>query len=104
MSCLAADGRIRSVISFNRGGTWRQLSKPENVDCGKQFQRVCSNPGRHISYFIIYELVTKTLCPCAFCHQCNLHIHGEHSRNNRIVPMLALSEPTAVGLVIAHGD
>uniref|UniRef100_A0A671VU90 Si:dkey-159a18.1 n=1 Tax=Sparus aurata TaxID=8175 RepID=A0A671VU90_SPAAU len=70
---LDDDGRIRSVISFNRGGTWRQLSKPENVDCGKQFQR------------------------------CNLHIHGEHSRNNRIVPMLALSEPTAVGLVIAHG-
>uniref|UniRef100_A0A3Q1GJT0 Si:dkey-159a18.1 n=1 Tax=Acanthochromis polyacanthus TaxID=80966 RepID=A0A3Q1GJT0_9TELE len=57
-------GRIRSVISFNRGGTWRQLNKPDN---------------------------------------CNLHIHGEHSRNIRIVPMLALSEPTAIGLVIAHG-
>lgn len=36
--------------------------------------------------------------------QCNLHIHGEHSRRNRIVPMLALSEPTAIGLVIAHGN
>uniref|UniRef100_A0A8C4IW74 VPS10 domain-containing protein n=1 Tax=Dicentrarchus labrax TaxID=13489 RepID=A0A8C4IW74_DICLA len=70
---LDEDGRIRSVISFNRGGTWRQLNKPKNVDCGEQ--------------------VTK----------CNLHIHGEHSRNNRIVPMLALSEPTAIGLVIAHG-
>uniref|UniRef100_A0A3Q3N2F9 Si:dkey-159a18.1 n=1 Tax=Labrus bergylta TaxID=56723 RepID=A0A3Q3N2F9_9LABR len=61
------EGRIRSVISFNRGRTWRQLDKPDNVEC-----------------------------------QCNLHIHGEHSRNNRIVPMLALSEPTAIGLVIAH--
>uniref|UniRef100_A0A3Q0R2Z7 Si:dkey-159a18.1 n=1 Tax=Amphilophus citrinellus TaxID=61819 RepID=A0A3Q0R2Z7_AMPCI len=61
---LDMDGRIRSVISFNRGGSWRLLNKPEN---------------------------------------CNLHIHGEHSRINRIVPMLALSEPTAVGLVIAHG-
>ncbi|XP_074554535.1 sortilin [Halichoeres trimaculatus] len=70
---LDEDGRIRSVISFNRGGTWRQLSKPDNVECGKQVKK------------------------------CNLHIHGEHSRNNRIVPMLALSEPTAVGLVIAHG-
>ncbi|XP_070709817.1 sortilin [Pempheris klunzingeri] len=70
---LDEDGRIRSVISFNRGGTWRQLNKPENVECG--------------------EHVLK----------CNLHIHGEHSRNNRIVPMLALSEPTAIGLVIAHG-
>lgn len=41
---------------------------------------------------------------CAFPPlQCNLHIHGEHSRNNRIVPMVALSEATAVGVVIAHG-
>ncbi|XP_076578674.1 sortilin [Chaetodon auriga] len=70
---LDDDGRIRSVISFNRGGTWRQLNKPENVDCEEQVQN------------------------------CNLHIHGEHSRNNHIVPMLALSEPTAIGLVIAHG-
>ncbi|KAM9328537.1 sortilin [Pholidichthys leucotaenia] len=71
---LDVDGRIRSVISFNRGGTWRQLSKPENVNCEHQ--------SKH----------------------CNLHIHGEHSRKNRIVPMLALSEPTAIGLVIAHGS
>lgn len=71
---LDVDGRIRSVISVNRGGTWRQLNKPENVNCGDQVKH------------------------------CNLHIHGEHSRNNRIVPMLALSEPTAIGLVIAHGS
>uniref|UniRef100_A0A8C2XUJ0 Si:dkey-159a18.1 n=1 Tax=Cyclopterus lumpus TaxID=8103 RepID=A0A8C2XUJ0_CYCLU len=70
---LDEDGRIRSVISFNRGGTWRHLNKPENVDCGEQVKH------------------------------CNIHIHGEHSRNIRIVPMLALSEPTAIGLVIAHG-
>ncbi|XP_061571228.1 sortilin [Cololabis saira] len=71
---LDVDSRVRSVISFNRGGTWRQLHKPENVDCGD-----------HVK-------------------SCNLHIHGEHSRNNRIVPMLALSAPTAIGLVIAHGS
>ncbi|KAF3705163.1 Sortilin Neurotensin receptor 3 [Channa argus] len=70
---LDEDGRIRSVISFNRGGMWQQLNKPENVDCEDKTRK------------------------------CNLHIHGEHSRNNRIVPMVALSEPTAVGLVIAHG-
>ncbi|XP_030576200.1 sortilin [Archocentrus centrarchus] len=70
---LDMDGRIRSVISFNRGGSWRLLNKPENVKCGDNVR------------------------------SCNLHIHGEHSRINRIVPMLALSEPTAVGLVIAHG-
>uniref|UniRef100_A0A3Q3M508 Sortilin-like n=1 Tax=Mastacembelus armatus TaxID=205130 RepID=A0A3Q3M508_9TELE len=70
---LDEDNCIRSVISFNRGGKWQRLNKPENVDC---------------------EDHTKN---------CHLHIHGEHSRNNQIVPMLALSEPTAVGLVIAHG-
>lgn len=37
-------------------------------------------------------------------HQCNLHIHGEHSCNNRMVPMVTLSDSTAVGLVIAHGN
>ncbi|XP_077356906.1 sortilin isoform X2 [Festucalex cinctus] len=71
---LDKDGRIRSVISFNRGGTWHQLSKPQNVDCGKEVKN------------------------------CNLHIHGEHSRINRIIPMLLMSDPTAVGLVIAHGS
>ncbi|XP_078137726.1 sortilin [Sander vitreus] len=70
---LDKDGRIRSVISFNRGGAWRQLNKPDNVECGEQVKN------------------------------CNLHIHGEHSRKNSIIPMLALSEPTAIGLVIAHG-
>ncbi|XP_020569962.1 sortilin-like isoform X2 [Oryzias latipes] len=71
---LDVDGRIRSVISFNRGGAWRQLDKPENVDCE------------------------------AHVKKCNLHIHGEHSRKNGIVPMVALSDATAVGLVIAHGS
>nr|XP_057933144.1 sortilin isoform X1 [Doryrhamphus excisus] len=70
---LDQDGRIRSVISFNRGGSWQQLSKPGNVECGQEVKN------------------------------CKLHIHGEHSRINRIVPMLLMSEPTAVGLVIAHG-
>ncbi|XP_056877885.1 sortilin isoform X1 [Takifugu flavidus] len=70
---LDQDNRIRSVISFNRGGTWRQLNKPDNVDCDAQVQK------------------------------CNLHIHGEHSRNNRMVPMVTLSDSTAIGLVIAHG-
>lgn len=54
---------------------------------------------------------TSSLKRCCVCLcvpprrplQCNLHIHGEHSRNNRIVPMVALSEATAVGVVIAHG-
>lgn len=40
MTAFVADGRIRSVISFNRGGTWRQLNKPENVDCEDDVQDV----------------------------------------------------------------
>ncbi|XP_051544146.1 sortilin isoform X2 [Myxocyprinus asiaticus] len=70
---LEEDGRIRSVISFDRGGQWRFLKKPENVDCPE---------------------ISK---------KCNLHIHGEHSHFSGITPMLPLSEPTATGLVIAHG-
>ncbi|KAF6718478.1 Sortilin, partial [Oryzias melastigma] len=96
---LDVDGRIRSVISFNRGGAWRQLDKPENVDCEAHVKKV----GRHHRYMrsLRYNIPTS-LC-FLFLSQCNLHIHGEHSRKNGIVPMLALSEPTAVGLVIAHG-
>ncbi|KAM3859028.1 sortilin [Diretmus argenteus] len=70
---LEEDGRIRSVISFDRGGEWTLLNKPENVECDENVKN------------------------------CNLHIHGEHSRYNRITPMLPLSEPTVIGLVIAHG-
>ncbi|CAM4565993.1 unnamed protein product [Leuciscus chuanchicus] len=71
---LEEDGRIRSVISFDRGGRWRFLNKPENVDCPENSKK------------------------------CNLHIHGEHSHFSGITPMLPLSEPTATGLVIAHGS
>ncbi|XP_048123781.1 sortilin isoform X1 [Alosa alosa] len=71
---LEEDGGIRTVISFDRGGEWRLLKKPENVKCGANVKK------------------------------CNLHIHGEHSRYNNITPMLPLTDPTAIGLVIAHGS
>ncbi|XP_067283457.1 sortilin isoform X2 [Pseudorasbora parva] len=71
---LEEDGLIRSVISFDKGGQWRFLKKPENVDCPENLKK------------------------------CNLHIHGEHSHFSGITPMLPLSEPTAIGLVIAHGS
>uniref|UniRef100_A0A8C2E0U7 Si:dkey-159a18.1 n=1 Tax=Cyprinus carpio TaxID=7962 RepID=A0A8C2E0U7_CYPCA len=71
---LEEDGRIRSVITFDRGGRWRFLKKPENVNCPET------------------------------SNKCNLHIHGEHSHFSGITPMLPLSEPTAIGLVIAHGS
>ncbi|XP_036432658.1 sortilin isoform X2 [Colossoma macropomum] len=71
---LVEDGRISTVISFNKGGEWRPLKKPENVECGRGVER------------------------------CNLHIHGEHSLYSGISPMLPLSDPSAVGLIIAHGS
>uniref|UniRef100_A0A8C2A0H5 Si:dkey-159a18.1 n=1 Tax=Cyprinus carpio TaxID=7962 RepID=A0A8C2A0H5_CYPCA len=71
---LEEDGRIRSVISFDRGRRWRFLKKPENVNCSDSSKK------------------------------CNLHIHGEHSHFSGITPMLPLSEPAAIGLVIAHGS
>ncbi|KAJ8261816.1 hypothetical protein GJAV_G00158740 [Gymnothorax javanicus] len=71
---LEKDNRIRTVISFDRGGEWRPLTKPENVECGKNAKN------------------------------CNLHIHGEYSRYYRLAPSLPLCDPSAVGLVIAHGS
>lgn len=49
MTDFVADGRIRSVISFNRGGTWRHLRKPENVDCEDEVQKVCYM-SKHLIY------------------------------------------------------
>ncbi|XP_689083.7 sortilin isoform X2 [Danio rerio] len=71
---LEEGGCIRSVISFNRGGRWRYLKKPENVDCPDMSKK------------------------------CNLHIHGEHSHFSGVTPMTPSSEPTAIGLVIGHGS
>lgn len=36
--------------------------------------------------------------------QCSLHIHASYSISQKLnVPMAPLSEPNAVGIVIAHG-
>ncbi|KAL4658416.1 sortilin-like [Arapaima gigas] len=71
---LEEDGRIRTVISFDRGGEWRLLNKPDNTECGP-------NPKN-----------------------CNLHIHGQYSQAKNLAPMLPLSDPSAVGIIIAHGS
>ncbi|XP_066524564.1 sortilin [Hoplias malabaricus] len=71
---LEEDDRISTVITFNKGGEWGPLKKPENVECGKSVEK------------------------------CNLHIHGEHSLYSGISPMLPLSDSSAIGLIIAHGS
>ncbi|XP_058273116.1 sortilin isoform X2 [Hemibagrus wyckioides] len=68
------DGRICTVITFNNGGQWWPLKKPKNMECEESIKK------------------------------CNLHIHGEHSHYSGISPMLPLSHPSAVGLIIAHGS
>lgn len=36
--------------------------------------------------------------------QCSLHIHASYSISQKLnVPMVPLSEPNAVGIIIAHG-
>uniref|UniRef100_A0A8B9JTA9 Sortilin-like n=1 Tax=Astyanax mexicanus TaxID=7994 RepID=A0A8B9JTA9_ASTMX len=71
---LKKDGRITTVITFNKGGEWIPLRKPQNVDCGRNVKK------------------------------CNLHIHGEHCHYSGISPMVPLTDPSAVGLIIAHGS
>ncbi|XP_062861217.1 sortilin [Trichomycterus rosablanca] len=71
---LDEEGQICTVITFNKGGKWRPLKKPKNVDCRTDVK------------------------------MCNLHIHGEHSHYSGISPMIPLSDPSAVGLIIAHGS
>ncbi|XP_053562736.1 sortilin [Bombina bombina] len=77
-SVLSEDNSIRSVITFDQGGEWSPLRKPENTNC---------------------DLTAKDK------EQCSLHIHAQYSISQRLtVPMPPLSEPNAVGLVIAHGS
>ncbi|XP_072135054.1 sortilin-like [Mobula birostris] len=77
-SILAEDGSVQSVITFDRGGKWQPLRKPENSDCDSTAKNK---------------------------DECSLHIHASYSISQKLnVPMPPLSEPNAVGLIIAHGS
>ncbi|XP_067863642.1 sortilin [Heptranchias perlo] len=77
-SVLADDGSVQSVITFDRGGEWTPLRKPENSDCDSTAKNK---------------------------DECSLHIHASYSISQKLnVPMPPLSEPNAVGLIIAHGS
>lgn len=57
-----------------------------------------------MSLFSLLFFVLLTLC-CLPPVQCNLHIHASYSTSLKLnVPMLPLSEPNAVGLILAHGN
>uniref|UniRef100_A0A4W5JK62 Sortilin n=1 Tax=Hucho hucho TaxID=62062 RepID=A0A4W5JK62_9TELE len=77
-SILAEDGSVQSVVSFDQGGEWVPLQKPANTKCDS----TAKDPDK-----------------------CNLHIHAAYSTAMKLnVPMLPLSEPNAVGLIMAHGS
>ncbi|XP_038138888.1 sortilin 1b [Cyprinodon tularosa] len=77
-SILAEDNSVQSVVSFDQGGEWLPLRKPVNSKC----DATSKDPDK-----------------------CSLHIHAAYSTAMKLsVPMLPLTEPNAVGLIIAHGS
>lgn len=75
-SVLAEDGSAQTMVTFDQGGEWRALKKPRNGKCDS----TAKDP----------EL-------------CSLHIHASYSTSMKLnVPMLPLTEPNAVGLILAH--
>ncbi|TRZ00980.1 hypothetical protein DNTS_010319 [Danionella cerebrum] len=77
-STRADDGSIQTVITFDQGGEWVPLKKPENGECDSTAKDA---------------------------ERCSLHIHASYSTFMKLnVPMLPLSEPNAVGLILAHGS
>ncbi|XP_030639983.1 sortilin 1b [Chanos chanos] len=77
-SVLAEDDSVQTVVSFDQGGEWVPLQKPENSQCDSTAK-------------------DKEIC--------SLHIHASYSTTMKLnVPMLPLSEPNAVGLILAHGS
>uniref|UniRef100_A0A8C2XTN4 Sortilin n=1 Tax=Cyclopterus lumpus TaxID=8103 RepID=A0A8C2XTN4_CYCLU len=77
-SVLAEDKSVHSVVSFDQGGEWVPLRKPANSKC----DATAKDPDK-----------------------CSLHIHAAYSTAIRLnFPMLPLTEPNAVGLILAHGS
>nr|XP_040049590.1 sortilin 1b [Gasterosteus aculeatus aculeatus] len=77
-SVLAKDKSVHSVVSFDQGGEWVPLRKPAYSKC----DATAGDPDK-----------------------CSLHIHAAYSIAMKLnVPMLPLTEPNAVGLILAHGS
>ncbi|KAM5180916.1 sortilin [Mantella aurantiaca] len=77
-SVLSEDNSVHSVISFDQGGEWNRINKPVNSKC---------------------DSTAKD------SEKCSLHIHGQYSISQKLaVPLPPMSEPNAVGIIIAHGS
>ncbi|KAL4658653.1 sortilin-like [Arapaima gigas] len=76
-SVLDQNDLVQTVVTFDQGGEWMPLQKPVNIQC-----KATSGSD-----------------------QCSFHIHASYSMTMKInVPMLPLTEPNAVGLILAHGS
>uniref|UniRef100_A0A667WGR2 Sortilin 1a n=1 Tax=Myripristis murdjan TaxID=586833 RepID=A0A667WGR2_9TELE len=79
-SVLTQEGTVKTVITFDQGATWQTLRRPQNSHCDSE---------------------TMTNRP----YRCSLHIHASYSTSMKMnVPMLPLSQASAVGLILAHGS
>ncbi|XP_028262953.1 sortilin-like [Parambassis ranga] len=79
-SVLTEDGLVETVITYDQGARWQTLCRPQNSQCNSD---------------------TSTNRP----NRCRLHIHASYSTTMKMnVPMLPLSQPNAVGLILAHGS
>ncbi|XP_026163747.1 sortilin-like [Mastacembelus armatus] len=79
-SILTEDGAVETVITFDQGAKWQPLRRPQNSHC---------------------DTDTSTNRP----NRCRLHIHASYSTTMKMnVPMLPLSQPNTVGLILAHGS
>ncbi|XP_075316758.1 sortilin-like [Odontesthes bonariensis] len=79
-SVLTEDGAAETVITYDQGANWQTLRRPQNSQCNTDAST--NRPNR-----------------------CRLHIHASYSTTMRMnVPMLPLSQPNAVGLILAHGS
>uniref|UniRef100_A0A8C0ITL8 Sortilin 1 n=1 Tax=Chelonoidis abingdonii TaxID=106734 RepID=A0A8C0ITL8_CHEAB len=77
-SVLSEDRSIQSVITFDQGGEWLPLRMPVNAKCNSTAKNK---------------------------EECSLYIYALYGISlNHNVPMLPLSEPNVVGIVIAHGS
>uniref|UniRef100_A0A3Q2QZJ4 Sortilin 1a n=1 Tax=Fundulus heteroclitus TaxID=8078 RepID=A0A3Q2QZJ4_FUNHE len=79
-SILTEDGTVETVITYDQGAKWQPLRRPQNSDC---------------------DAATSTNRP----NRCKLHIYASYSTAMKMnVPVLPLSQPNAVGLILAHGS
>ncbi|XP_056129048.1 sortilin-like [Lampris incognitus] len=79
-SVLTEDGTVETVITFDQGAKWQTLHRVQNSRCDTE--TTTNRPDR-----------------------CRLHVHASYSTTmNLNVPMLPLSQLSAVGLILAHGS